>query len=673
MIKVQHCLKHNARNEAPQNMIFVDTETVTKLFADNEVEHVLKLGVGCFWHKQSGSRDDTLAWITFYDTDTFWAWAVGKAYPKTRLYIVAHNIQFDMGVLKGWDYLETTGWRNTSFLSDGHRQIWKFKRDKATLVFIDEMNIFPVSLRLLGDSVGELKGIIDFDHCSLDELATYCHQDVFIMLTAWQQWLAFLSDNDLGNFSVTLAGQAFNAFRHRFMAQQIFIHANAPAAQLERDSYRGGRVEAFTLGQLPEKDYYMVDVNSMYPFAMKTYNYPVNLISTGRGLSIAKLSTLLKTNSITAECIITTSDPVYGVKHHKRLIYPIGTFKVTLTTRELLFAIDHHHLVSVGRFNVYENAPIFGGYVDWLYNQRQQYNAAGNKAYTFMTKIMLNSLYGKFGQANEVWESYDHDLDYDYATLDEIDADTGKLTSFRWIDHRCERKVGRQEGYNSLVSIASEVAANARLYLWELINIAGKNNVFYGDTDSLIVNQDGVDNLAGYIDLSRLGALKIEAQSTEVEIDNVKWYTFGDLRKHKGLSNSAIKLGVYDYQQQQSIGIKQLLKRRTVNHTVWRTVRKHIENTYNKGVVLADHNVKPLLLLHEFDTNFIDFEAMLDRYGEFATYRDKFIDQYIGYTSMVYGQGVDALGDWSRDDRLAIAESTQLAKQRGELIYQRGI
>ncbi|NIQ91320.1 MAG: hypothetical protein GWN93_20850, partial [Deltaproteobacteria bacterium] len=148
-----------------------------------------------------------------------------------------------------------------------------------SIVFIDLMNYFKMSLAKLGESMGYPKLHIDFNTCTTDELARYCRNDVYVMVQAWKKWTAFLRENDLGVWAPTLPAQAFNAFRHRFMSSDIMIHSHQKALDLERDAYHGGRTEVFRHGFFNTRQYYLLDVNSMYPAMMKHRLFPTALVT----------------------------------------------------------------------------------------------------------------------------------------------------------------------------------------------------------------------------------------------------------------------------------------------------------------------------------------------------------------------------------------------------------
>jgi len=309
-------------------------------------------------------------------------------------------------------------------------------------------------------------------------ISTYCHRDVEILKEMFCRWLEFLYAHDLGNFRFTLAGQAFTAFRHRFMKHDIYIHDNKQILQLERDAYRGGRTEAFRLGRLPGVIYYL-DVNSLYPYVMRNFEYPVRLIRWGDKLTKNQLKYYLQSYCVIAHVKIRTEEPAFGMRM-ERLVFPTGTFCVTLCTEELKYAFEHDMIEEIYQYAVYQKANIFQEYVDFFYSLKEQYTREQNPVFRSISKLFLNSLYGKFGQKQENIE-FLTDVDDDSVEVsDYINADTGEQGQIIQFANRMYfRKKGEDEAFDSFPAIAAEVTANARMHLWRLMQKAGRENVYY--------------------------------------------------------------------------------------------------------------------------------------------------------------------------------------------------
>lgn len=596
LTRYQHYLKDNKTSEYPYHFIFFDTETRQIKLNDKDIEHVLLLGFACYWRRPDSKTKEQIQFRQFTTLTQFWRFILSKCSPKRRIVIVSHNLPFDMGIVKGWKMLHKLGFKPTKIILDYQCNIWRFRRDTTTLLFIDNMNYFQTSLKVLGQSVGLEKLEIDLNSAANADVATYCKRDVEILLKAWHTWFDFLSSNDLGSFGYTVASQALNAYRHRFMSSKISIHTSTKAIRIERASYRGGRNECFRIGEYHGGDFYLLDVNAMYPYVMSQNLFPRNLISTGKSLTPDKAAELLVDYSLIAECLIQTDEPCYGVKVKGKLLFPVGEFPATLTTSEILRGVSKGHIKRIDNFALYEPDGLFVNYVNFFYEHRMEFEHQNSMAYAYLCKLMLNSLYGKFGQRAEDWEYVTTDPTRDYDWWQEYDMQKKKVFTYRCINHRVEVSTGYHEGFNSLVAVSAEVTANARLYLWQLICQAQIKNVYYCDTDSLIVSIAGLENLTPLIDKTELGKLKLVDKTDRLTIHNLKDYSFGGKVKIKGISKDAEMIEYNKYKQYQSIGIKGGLHHQDINRVIWREVTKELSREYTKGEVLVDGRVQPLVL-----------------------------------------------------------------------------
>ena len=161
----------------------------------------------------------------------------------------------------------------------------------------------------------------------------------------------------------------------------IHIHNKEEVLELEREAYHGGRTSVFYQGTIEDKAVYYVDVNSMYPYVMKRYYYPIEAHEVKHSVSLGRLTEWLDKYSVIADVLVNTDEPVYQIKKKVHSYHPTGVFRVTLCTPELQYALAHNHIVRVYRAVYYNNAPIFRDYVDYFYALKQQYGADGNKPF----------------------------------------------------------------------------------------------------------------------------------------------------------------------------------------------------------------------------------------------------------------------------------------------------
>jgi len=588
-----HWLRRNRSSRRPEWLCFVDGESwIDPIHAEADL-HTFRLGWACLCHYTPAKGLEVVGWHKIEDPLTFWHTISPIAYEHGQLYVISHNIDYDARVLRAFTMLPGIGWEPDYVIIADSCHFFTFKADKAKISLLDNLNYWQLPLADLGQEFGIPKGEIDFAKCTDEELSIYCKRDVEILIKVWQYWLSFLDEHNLGDWAITTAGQAWNAYRHKFMPCKIGIHNRADALELERESYKGGRCEVWRLGKFIGGPFYKLDVNGLYAYCMRTYPGPQKLVKVLVNVDPPYLRTLLEKYLVTAEVMLETWDPMYAIRLDGYNVFPVGQFRTCLTTPELQHALDNGHIRAIGRVAIYEGQHLFTPYIDYFTPLRQEYKARGDTGRSLLCKMLRNALYGKFGQKGYTQEIIGE------APLDKVnvtrwvDGDTGQ----KCIDWTFGGKVIRQtytgEGPDSFPAIAAHVSAYGRMVLWDYAMRADLENVYYADTDSLIVNAAGYQRLQAYIDPAKLGYLKVEGQAADLEIIARKSYLFGPKRTLKGIKRNATRTQDGKWKQTQFTSLKWAFRNGTLDDVITYEVEKEEHPTLYHGRVDAQHRVIP--------------------------------------------------------------------------------
>ncbi|MEM4761506.1 MAG: DNA polymerase [Thermofilum sp.] len=574
-------------------MIFVDTETQAALREGKRTHHKLKLGWACYVRLEKEKVYEE--WFRFTSSEDFWRWVDKHVTIKRQLWVVAHNWHFDFFALAGFVHLHRLGYELKRMAVDSARFIMKFKGRKGSLLLVDFGNYFRTSLKEIGKWAGVEKLDIDFNTASEEELSVYCRRDVEVLKAAFLKLLRLWVEGAYGEFKPTAAGSALAAFRHRFYSGGVYRHRVKEVNRLELEAYKGGRTECWFIGKLPRGKYYLVDVNSIYSFVMRNYPYPVRLLHYAVNPPGEKVMEWQERFLLIARVVVEVRKPVVGVKRGK-LVFPIGRFEAVLTSPELDLVEKHGKVLKYLEVAVYEPAFIFQAYVDHFYRLKVEAEKRGDKAMRAFAKLLLNSLYGKWGQRIRRWEKWGRVQTPAWEILDVYGSTPRERDVVAVIGYDMYRLSKTEEfSSHSVPAIAAFVSAYARCYLWELIEKAGEDNVYYMDTDSLLVNEAGLQRMKQFIG-DWLGGLKIELEMEEGEILAPKHYRFGSRSKAKGLSPRAKKLGENKYADERFLKLRSLLRLGVVDTPVTEEVEKNLKLKYDKGVVTETGRVLPLQL-----------------------------------------------------------------------------
>lgn len=589
-----HVLKRNKAAQRPMQHLFADIESHVGTMDKPEQKHSLWFGWCCYWRRRPERDRDTIVYSRFTTAAQFWQIVLSHVQEKMPLYLVAHNTSYDFGVMQIFEHLELAGFEMYSVYLGNLSVIMRFRRGKQKIVVLDNCNYFSGSLASLGVAIGYPK--MDVNPLTATEAETdpYCKRDVEIMVKLWQAYYEFLEEHDLGCWGTTVPSQAFRAYRHRFMPHDIVIHADADALALEREAYHGGRTSVFWTGHATGETFYKLDVNSMYPYVMARETYPSKFYATRKHLSIDDLERKMMRFQVIAKVTINTDIPVYPVMLNGHLVHPVGRFDTTLTTPEVRFAIEHDHLERVHIVGLYEHDDLFSEYVAFFYGLKTEYKQEDQGTFYLMAKLYLNALYGKFGQKAETWEAF-NDQPPEVAKCEYmLDHKTGERWRLYQFGGHCWRARSSGEANDSFPAIAAHVTAHARLYLWELMMKAGREHVYYCDTDSLIVDQKGRDNLFPYLHNTLLGGLKVEAQADSLEIVCPKHYRLGGAWKRKGIPAKAVALGDNVFECTQFPSFKTQGRAETGEAYMTKTVIKHLTGKIYDGTLQPEGWVQPL-------------------------------------------------------------------------------
>lgn len=306
-----------------------------------------------------------------------------------------------------------------------------------------------------------------------------------------------------------------------------------------RDYYFGGRCECFEVGDLrpsPGKEFYIYDVNSMYPHVMASAQHPVS----GSPKYQSRITD--KTAFATIDATSYGALPVRG--DSGGLEFPHGRRTYHASIHEIAAGLDTgllriHKVIKSVYFDV---MTTFDDFINTFYNMRMEARANNDKLRDLFYKLVMNSSYGKFAQDPRKYEQYMYNPVMmpspircnECRTKREKHNDLTKCAI-------CEAGISAYDGWyihtkrgeniiyarpssrlNSFgfynVATAASITGAARALL--LRGISGATRPLYCDTDSIIC--EGLDNVP--MGDKQLGAWKTEAVGDRCAIAGKKLY-----------------------------------------------------------------------------------------------------------------------------------------------------
>lgn len=621
-----HAIKPNHSTALPRYLISFDTETLPiKPSPESKYNvHKFRLGVALSVRYRECEARDKKA-FRFTDPRTFWSWLYRQTKSNYTTWVVAHNAMFDLRVTDFAREMAESRMvldaprrkRDTSKAADDDTHAYglacidgpptiigcRCVETNGRIVFVDTLNWIKSGLSQIGQSVGLEKLQMPAFTAPDSSWFTYCERDAEIVQAAMLEIIRYVKEHDFGMFRYTAAGQAMSAYRHKYMRTKIFVHDDMEAKELERRSYYGGRTEVFKMGRL-DCDIYQLDVNSLFPSIMATQQVPIRIERYHPAAEMTlDLPDINWGRSIADVCVKAVRGE-YPRRTSEGTIYPKGAFRTTLAGQELREAIDHHEVIGIASWAEYDCATVFREYVTELWAIRKGWQDCGNVMFARLTKTLLNSLYGKFGQKTEKW-TYRPDMFpptawHQWTVANMVDGGTDQ---FRSLGYHVFQNTGKLERPQSFPAICAFITAAARLRMNTLRKIAGPRNVFYQATDSLMVNKCGLDNLvaADEVNNNALGKLRFEHLANWGIIHGCNDYQLGDKLVISGVCGRHERVDYDTYRHRKYSALEGLFSSDPLPEVVEAESLWRRWGLYDKGLVGADGWVSPRDLDEDFN------------------------------------------------------------------------
>ena len=348
-----------------------------------------------------------------------------------------------------------------------------------------------------------------------NETIKYCNIDcisLYQVIFKFNTLIFNLFSKNVHNYP-TLPSLAFAIFRSNFMTENSVNQLSGQIAKDIRQSYTGGAVDMYIPKPPKGVKIYCYDVNSLYPSIMRDCLMPVGNATYFEG----NIREIDKSAFGFFYCEIIAPDNIkhpiiqthVKTKNGVRTIAPIGTWEDMLFSEEMDNAQNLGYKIKILWGYTFERNNIFKEYVETLFNLRQQYPQGDPLNY--IAKILLNSLYGRFGMDDNFSEvniiHKDYLPDFENKFFDLIDSKT-ELDDYVLIEFKNTDIILEDDNstHNINVAIASAITAYARIHRSQFKNNPNYN-LYYTDTDSEYFDGPLPDYM---INSKKLGLMKLE-------------------------------------------------------------------------------------------------------------------------------------------------------------------
>lgn len=326
--------------------------------------------------------------------------------------------------------------------------------------------------------------------------------------------------------ALTLAGAAMKKWKQISGIELPYDHKGHLYENFKQ-YYYGGRCQSFEHGII-DVDFQMADINSAYPYAMlHEHPYTTEYIT----LEHEHFSFFdhclnsQQTAFVRLTCTSRGALPYRGSDNGLYFPDDAVSREYFITGWELLAALETNtiHNVKIHEYTLWPDRINFSEYINYFYERRKIAKANGDIKESNYCKLMMNSLYGKFGSNPDNYSSYqviDNNLLDENGVIMEGDKEwsfSGDLGDWTLIGADLDEK--EQRFYN--VATSASITGFVRAYLWRALCDCGRP--LYCDTDSIAaVSIGSLPNGFG----KELGQWEIEGEFNQAALAGRKLYSF---------------------------------------------------------------------------------------------------------------------------------------------------
>lgn len=414
----------------------------------------------------------------------------------TGLNLVFHNADFDIKYISS-----IINWDSLIF---SNSRIVTGKTKNGSKIF-DTMNFVRASLEDLIKAFD--LGKYGVEKLGFDRLEERCRMDAKATWLLFDYLQRFFIDTYGITIKPTLPSCALAVYRKNYFSS-YWERDNDEMDIFEREAYHGGRTECYIRGEVEYDSY---DVNSMYPAVMREFypkpdsgywEYNPTPAKVMRRLEESKLF-IADVDMFIPDMLI----PPLPVKRDK-LIFPCGDISGVYTSVEIKTAIEYGAVLkNVRKMLTYsQKEKYLERYADDMYERRKKAKETGNKPLSEMYKLLMNSLYGKFGERRGQERNFiPVTIDYDVKEGERL-----VMMGDQW--YKVIEKQEKKDTEHSFTAIAAFVTAYARAKLFRAMKDTGESRVIYCDTDSIKVLKGTRPGFE--VNPLSLGAFKYEGSGT---------------------------------------------------------------------------------------------------------------------------------------------------------------
>ena len=483
-----HWITANHGSRYPRRFTYVQALTETTPTEHGAIE--TWVGAVCAHrgatHKTASKRG--LAWQAFDQTDDLWRWIAERTENRSRTVVVAHGVSTLLRVSNALPAMIALGWVVAGIRLDDGSTYVQWRKGERTLIVVD-------LVAWIAEPMATIVDLLDgYDRA--DRLPPpwetgarrRAAENVSVIATAWETLLQWCEAEDLGNWHPTGAGQAWAAWRHRFMPTRVLCHDLADVRAHERASVYCGRTEAFRHGHLPGARWVELDFARAYVAICRDAWLPSKYMWTTDRVNLDRVMAAPPTYRYLLDVTVTTDRPSVPWRDGRGICWPVGEFRSWLWHDEARLVLADGGTLKVHRAHVYRGAQVLAEWARWVDQVLDGHVPSAGPLERRAVKHWGRALVGRFGAQWSDWDPWGEPLDCHVGVTRVVDVSTGERYRLLAAGGPLLAEGPKSDGADTAPSLMSAVMSATRVKMdGALRSVARPGDVAHCDTDGLIV------------------------------------------------------------------------------------------------------------------------------------------------------------------------------------------
>lgn len=402
-------------------------------------------------------------------------------------FLWTYNLTATLRVTDALRWLPAMGWTLTAFSLNPGAPWMAWRRGEHSLKMVDVASLWGNGLDQVATLFGMARKEIHHDESSDMAWIAAARRDREILSKAVDTYVGWIEAGDLGNLAVTGNGQAWSAFRRRFLSHGVLVHDDEGLHAMERAAMWTGRCEAYWHGSIDavnvsEWDFSKAHTRLSRDLLLPTY--PQEEIPEG-----GEIAHWLATDryAVLAEVEVEVREPIVPTRVGEHMAWPVGRFITTLWSPELRLLRDAGASVRVIRGQVYQTAPILRDWGTWILDQLSLPDDVCPAWQKEVLRKWGNVLVGRFAMRYPRWDEVGQPRDIDAFCMPYFNADTGEESMLMQVGRTLWLQQGTETPHDHAPAITGYIMSAMRAKLWQVMGMLPAQTLLYVDTDSMLV------------------------------------------------------------------------------------------------------------------------------------------------------------------------------------------